>query len=63
MALLSDIVVYSPRGGNNKEVLDVAEKIAQAQRLVRMKFSMNTAGTPNYSTFVVTGMLPPLILY
>jgi dual specificity MAP kinase phosphatase len=63
MALLSDVVVYSPRGGNNKEVLDVAEKIAQAQRLVRMKFSTSASGTPNYSTFVVTGMLHlPMLL-
>jgi dual specificity MAP kinase phosphatase len=55
MALLSDIVVYSPRGGQSKEVLDVAEKIAQAQRLVRMKYSTNAIGTSVYNTFVVKG--------
>jgi dual specificity MAP kinase phosphatase len=55
MALLSDIVVYSPRGGQNKEVLDVAEKIAQAQRLVRMKYAANPSGMPTYNTFVVNG--------
>ena len=58
MAMLSDIVVYSPRGGQAKEVLDVAEKIAQAQRLVRMKYSTNQNGAPIYNTFVVSGMLP-----
>jgi dual specificity MAP kinase phosphatase len=52
MALLSDIVVYSPRGGNNKEVLEVAEKIANAQRHFRLKY--NT--TPVYNTFIVTGI-------
>ena len=57
MALLSDIVVYSPRGGQSKEVLDVAEKIAQAQRLVRMKYSTNAIGTPVYNTFVVKGTI------
>jgi dual specificity MAP kinase phosphatase len=56
LALLSDIVVYSPRGGQSKEVLDVAEKIAQAQRLIRMKFSMNQTGVPIYNTFVVNGI-------
>lgn len=54
MALLSDIVVYSPRG-QTKEVLDVAEKIAQAQRFVRMKYSTSSTGAPIYNTFVVTG--------
>jgi len=53
MALLSDIVVYSPRG-QTKEVLDVAEKIAQAQRFIRMKFSACAMG-PIYNTFVVSG--------
>jgi len=54
MALLSDVVVYSPRG-QTKEVLDVAEKIAQAQRFVRMKYS--TCGTgPIFNTFVVAGI-------
>jgi hypothetical protein len=57
MALLSDIVVYSPRGGQSKEVLDIAEKIAQAQRLVRMKYSTNATSTPIYNTFVVNGKI------
>lgn len=57
-ALLSDIVVYSPRGGQSKEVLDVAERISQAQRLVRMKFSTNQHGIAPYNTFVVTGIIP-----
>jgi dual specificity MAP kinase phosphatase len=56
MALLSDIVVYSPRGGQCKEVLEVAERIAQAQRLVRMKHCANQQGMPLYNTFVVNGM-------
>lgn len=55
LALLSDIVVYSPRGGQNKEVLDVAERIAQAQRHIRTKHSTNPNGVPTYSTFVVSG--------
>jgi len=55
MAMLSDIVVYSPRGGQNKDVLDVAEKIAHAQRLVRMKYSTNQHEIPQYNTFVVNG--------
>jgi hypothetical protein len=55
MALLGDIVVYSPRGGHSKEVLDVAERIAQAQRLVRMKYATNHTGVPPYNTFVVSG--------
>jgi dual specificity MAP kinase phosphatase len=56
MALLSDIIVYSPRGGQNKEVMDVAEKIAHAQRLVRMKYSTNQTGLPQYNTFIVNGI-------
>jgi hypothetical protein len=56
MALLSDIVVYSPRGGHSKEVLDVAERMAQAQRLVRMKHSTNQLGVAPYNTFVVSGI-------
>lgn len=57
MAYLSDIVVYSPRGGNTREVLEVAERIAQAQRLVRMKHSTDPNGVPPYNTFVVSGMI------
>jgi dual specificity MAP kinase phosphatase len=56
MALLSDIVVYSPRGGQSKEVLDVAERIAHAQRLIRLKHSANQQGVPIYNTFVVNGI-------
>ena len=55
MALLSDIVVYCPRGGQSKEVLDVAERIAQAQRLVRMRHCENSQVSPVYNTFVVNG--------
>jgi len=56
MALLSDIVVYSPRGGQSKEVLDVAERMAHAQHLVRMKHSADQEGVPMYNTFVVNGI-------
>jgi hypothetical protein len=49
--------VYSPRGGQGKDVLDIAEKIAQAQRLARMKHSTQEHGIPLYNTFVVDGTL------
>jgi dual specificity MAP kinase phosphatase len=56
MALLSDVVVYSPKGGQSKEVLEIAERIAHAQRLVRIKHSLNQASIPFYNTFVLTGI-------
>lgn len=55
MALLSDIVVYSPRGGQNKEVMDIAERVAQAQRIIRLKYSTKQTGLPVYNTFIVNG--------
>lgn len=63
MAMLSDIVVYSPRGGQSKEVLDVAEKLAQAQRIFRTKYASNSNATPFYNTFVVSGGPSPPSLH
>ena len=63
ISYLSDIVLYSPRGGNTREVLEVAERIAQAQRMVRIKHSTDPNGVPLYNTFVVSGMFLVLPLF
>jgi len=56
MAMVSDIVVYGDETAKDREVRELAERLAIAQRNWRVKNSNGDDDAPVFSTFILSSM-------